>query len=115
MSNPYIAPRREGIPYRRHRGVLRYAALAILLTSLALTLAVPGILLLTQSYRIFPSIPTADGFVVNGKPIATSGVAMYLLAFAGIFFAAAVGFTLLAFSNHRKNAGPHSDESKNIG
>jgi hypothetical protein len=72
-------------------------------------------LLLTQSYRIFPNIPTADGFVINGKPIATSAVAMYLLVFASIFLAAAVGFILIAFSNHRKNAGPHSDVSKNIG
>jgi len=75
----------------------------MLLTLIALTLTIPGCLLLTQSLKIFPGSPTAGGFVVNDEPISTSVVTAYLFGFGAAFLAASVGFAVLAFSNGRNN------------
>jgi len=107
LVNPYEISGQGKTPQRRRRGVRRYAALAMLLTSVALTLTIPGCFLLTQNLRIFPGSPTADGFVVNNTPISTSVITAYLFGFGAVFLVASAGFAFLAFSNVRKNANSH--------
>jgi hypothetical protein len=77
--------------------------------------ATPGFFLLNQNLKVFPTSTTADGFVINDKPVETTTVTKYLLGTAAVLFMLSMPLLLLALSNRRKNQASLIDAPKASG
>lgn len=93
----------------------RYLVLMALLLAISGIMSIPGVTLLNQEYRWYPTQSGIHGIEINGRPISNSSVIRYSICFALALSITAMICFGIAVRNWRANKsmlGAISDRGK---